>query len=326
MAAKNRAKKNRLPAVRPMLAVLSAQLPVQEAAYGFEVKWDGYRALAYWDGRTLRVESRNQQDLTGKLNDLAATAEKVFGRKSCILDGELVALDRKGHPSFDRLQQAMGWRHPESGNIPILFVAFDVLFIDGRWLGEEPLVHRRKILESAVKENRSWKLSPWAAGKGKQMLKTARQHGLEGVMAKRLDSAYYPGERSDAWLKIKLRKRQEFVVAGWTPGKGTAESGIGSLLLGYYGGRPRQLHYAGNVGTGFRESERRTLWEHLKTRQRRVSPFQEPVEDRAAHFVIPELVAEIEFTSWTAQRKVRQASFLGFRKDKRPEEVTADPA
>ena len=333
-----------LPSVEPMLAVLSAGLPPDLHNYGFEYKWDGVRALCYWDGRSLRFESRNRLDITHRYPELHLLGE-ALGSRPAVLDGEIVALDESGKPSFPLLQNRM---HVNShrdierlvDEVPVRYLVFDLLHLDGRSVMDRSYVHRRDLLEQLTLLGPTWQVPPSHVGEGEAMLAAAREQALEGVMAKRLDSLYVPGRRSPDWLKIKVVARQEFVIGGWVPGdQGTNLARIGSLLVGYYepacaspgpgaGNATRKrgnvLRFGGGVGTGYDQRWHRTLTAALKPLTRATSPFADPVPKRDAIFVEPLLVAEVEYRRWPVGGVLHQASFKGLRTDKSPRKVVRE--
>lgn len=323
-----------LPAgIEPMLAVLSQDLPIDPDHWGFEYKWDGVRALCYWDGRRLRLESRNQLDITRRYPELHVLAE-ALGSRSAILDGEIVALDENDRPSFPLLQNRMHVNDPVAierlvAEVPVRYLVFDLLHLDGRSTIDRPYLHRRDLLEQLTLVGPSWEVPPAHVGEGAAMLAAARENQLEGIVAKHIDSVYEPGRRSPAWLKIKVVARQEFVVGGWVPEGGNNLGRVGSLLLGYYerGQKPRGgkvLRFAGGVGTGFNDTWHRELTSLLRPMTRASSPFVNPVPKRQAVFVEPMLVAEVEYRRWPAGAQVQQASFKGLRTDKDPRRVVRE--
>jgi bifunctional non-homologous end joining protein LigD len=313
--------------IPPMLAVLS-NLPTDVGKYAFEYKWDGVRALTFWDGLKLRILSRNLLDITANYPELQALG-RALGRKRAIFDGEIVALDERGLPSFPLLQNRMHVAHPEKSlvkKVPILYMLFDVLFAGPKPTLDLPYTDRREILERLTLKGPCWEISPAHVGEGPNMLESARRTGLEGVVAKRLDSRYEPGRRSPSWLKTKVIFGQEFVIGGWIPQVETLTSRIGSLLLGYYEGEGRQkrLRFAGGVGSGFSEAEHAALVRELTALTRATSPFADPIPKKGALYVDPRLVAEIEYRRWPAGGLVHQAAYKGLRWDKPAQDVVKE--
>jgi bifunctional non-homologous end joining protein LigD len=304
-----------LPQLQPMLAKLGT-MP-SSPGYAFEFKWDGYRALCYWDGRRLRLESRNGLDLTPQFPELLSLSRQI--REPLILDGEICAFDSKGRANFQMLQNRMGFRMRADRGINISYMIFDILHLGRRSLLNKNYLERRQALESLGLRGNAWN-TPSSYPDGDALLSVAESHGYEGIMAKRTDSDYVPGRRSDAWIKIKLHRRQEFVIGGWLPGLGILEQSIGALLIGYYEGD--RLRFAGKVGTGFTFETRTVLKEYLLKVRRHTSPFADkvPLQSRA-NFVEPIFVCEVEFTEWTDGTHIRHPSFKGLRTDKDPTQI-----
>ncbi len=320
-----------LPAlVRPMLAVAREELPADDDAYGYEFKWDGVRAVVYVTGGRPRVLSRNDNDVTGTYPELRAMAE-AMGSHQAVLDGEIVAFDRAGRPSFSTLQSRM---HVTTAaavrrlvrEVPVTFLAFDLLHLDGRSLLDAPYEERRAALESLGLDGPHWQTPPWFRGDGAAVLAASKEQGLEGVLCKRLGSRYAPGRRSDTWLKVKHALHQEVVLGGWKPGAGRRAGTIGSLLLGVPDGTGA-LAYVGHVGTGFTGRMLDDLRERIGPLERDSSPFAGAVprtHARDAHWVQPRLVGEVAFTEWTTDGRLRHPTWRGLRPDKRPAEVTRE--
>jgi bifunctional non-homologous end joining protein LigD len=308
--------------IQPMLAVLST-LPPDPKPYSFEFKWDGVRAITYFDGRRLSMESRNRLDITPRYPELHAIAKELSGRRA-ILDGEVVALDKDGRPSFPLLQQRMHVR--DSGavkilmkSVPVYYMLFDILYLDNQVTMPLPFKKRREMLEELMLSGQNWRTSPAIEGEGKSMYETALAHTMEGIVAKKLDSLYEPGRRSPNWLKIKIVQSQELVVGGWCPEKGDNRSRIGCLLLGYYD--KGQFRYAGSVGTGYTDAVHGQLVEKLQKIGRPTSPFTEKVPKPNPIFVDPKLVVEVDYRRWPEGGLVQQASYKGLRMDKKASQV-----
>jgi bifunctional non-homologous end joining protein LigD len=300
----------------PMLATLAEDVP-RGAGWTFEVKWDGYRALAYLQGGDTTLISRNGNDQTARFSSVAKEVVKAIKTPDCVLDGEVCALDESGRASFSAMQQG-------KPGTPIVYYVFDVLEVEGEPVVDLPLVERRKRLEQLLdRRNRTVRLSE-TFDDGRALYEAAKQQRLEGIMAKRLESRYLPGKRTRDWLKIKTHGEQEFVIAGYTKGTGRRASSFGSLVLGYY--RRNELVYAGNVGTGFNSREIEKLLDKLRPLRRDTPPFREvpkmpKVRKGDVIWVEAKLVAEVEFAEWTHDGRLRAPSYKGLREDKRAEEV-----
>jgi bifunctional non-homologous end joining protein LigD len=311
----------------PMLARAGA-LPADDSDWAFEVKWDGVRAIAYSEPGELRLESRNLNDITDSYPEIFGV-NAALGSHSAVLDGELVAFDASGRPSFEMLQQRMHTasraqaRRLAKGS-PVTYVIFDLLWLDGHSLMPAPYSERRARLAELKLDGERWQTPDHVVGQGAQLLAASAEQHLEGVVAKRLSSIYQPGARSRDWLKVKTLARQELVVGGWMPGKGKRQQSIGALLLGVYepGG---VLRYAGRVGSGFDEQDLQRLSRLLAPLQRPTSPFgagEKP--PRAASFCEPQLVVEVEFTSWTSAGSLRHPVYKGLREDKPARQVVRE--
>jgi bifunctional non-homologous end joining protein LigD len=312
--------------LKPMAAVLST-LPRDDENWGYEIKWDGIRAIAYCEAGTLRLESRTLREITSTYPELRTLAAEL-GSTDAVLDGEIVAFDDSGKPSFERLQGRMNVASDAAirrrmADTPVTYMIFDLLYVDGRTLMDLPYTERRERLEELGLEGPHWQTPSYHRGDGEGLLDLTKKQGLEGLVAKRLDSRYLPGRRTRAWLKVKNVMSQELVIGGWLPGQGRRAGTIGALLVGYHeedDGEPR-LRYAGRVGTGFTDAELDRLASLLEPLRTKKSPFTGRQPPREAVFVEPKLVAEIEFREWTATRTLRAPSYKGLRPDKEPEEV-----
>ena len=310
----------------PMLAQLG-DLPPDGDRYGFEVKWDGIRAVAYWRPGRWRVETRNLADVTARWPELRDLG-RGLGARSAVLDGEIVAFDESGRPSFERLQSRMHLTgeaaiRRRASEIPATYVIFDLLWLDGESLMDRPYTERRAALDELGLHGRAWQTPAYHRGDGAQLLAATREQGLEGVVAKRLDSRYDPGRRSGAWVKVKHTRRQELVIGGWLRGDMGRADRLGALLVGH---RDEHgcLRYVGKVGMGYSDADRGELRARLERIPRDESPFtgRQPVAN--AIFVEPRLVAEFEFAGWTASGMLRHPSYKGLREDVAPADVVRE--
>ncbi len=300
----------------PMLAS-TAPLPGGKD-WAYEVKWDGVRALVAVEGGAVRATSRNGNDITGGYPELRS----LLDLPDVLLDGEIVAF-RDGIPDFGLLQNRMHVRSPSPALVaqtPVAFIPFDVLHVGDSSQLTSSYDERRAVLASLLPDAPE----PFH-GDGSLLLEMTRAQGLEGLVAKRRDSTYSPGRRTDAWIKVKHVQRQSAVVCGWKEGDGGRSGQLGSLLLGVHG--PDGLVFCGRVGTGFTAALLRSTAARLAPLAVEVSPFdvEVPAEDaRTAHWVSPSLVVDVEFTAWTHDGKLRHPSFKGFRDDLDPSEVTRE--
>jgi bifunctional non-homologous end joining protein LigD len=310
----------------PMLA-RAGSLPADDAQWAHEIKWDGVRAIAYSRPGELRLESRNLNDITARYPELGRLV-RALGSRSAILDGEIVAFDSDGQPSFAALQQRMHLSSQaqvkrQAKSTPVTYMIFDLLWLDGHSLMGLPYGERRARLATLALSGESWQTPEHHVGDGAALLAASAEQGLEGIVAKRLDSAYQPGARAQDWVKVKRVGRQELVIGGWTPGKGKRKGHIGALLLGLY--EDRALRYVGRAGSGFSEAELDRLARLLEPLRRRSSPFTAgETPPRGGVFVEPRLVAEIEFSEWTASGSVRHPVYKGLREDKLAEQVVRE--
>lgn len=315
-------------AIRPMLATLVDE-PFDDNEWLFEVKWDGYRAIAFVDEHGVRFVSRNQNDLTYGYPELASLPKHVRAR-TAVIDGEIVAVDAEGRSSFSLMQQRTGMSVAEGGrrlritdpNIPVLYYAFDLIYLDGFNLTRVYLEERKKLLREILVESDVVRFSEHFAGNGRELFAAARERKLEGIIAKRRHSCYVQ-KRTREWLKMKITQTQECVIAGYTDPKGSREH-FGSIVLGLYSDQDRLMH-VGQAGSGFTEQTHAEMWKALKSLETSTNPFGHKIESsRKVHFLEPKLVAEIRFTEWThegqsGEIKMRAPVFLGLRLDKRPE-------
>lgn len=298
----------------PMLATLSETLPTGDG-WIFEFKWDGYRAIAVVHGGSVRLFSRNGNDFTARFRSVGRDIVHAVKTPSAVLDGEVVAFDEEGKASFGAMQQ---------GAAAYAFFAFDLLELDGRPLLDEALEARREKLRELLDEQSGAVHFSESFTDGGAVFKAAEQQGLEGVVAKRLGSRYLPGKRTGDWRKIKAVNRQEFVIAGYTRGRGRRQKTLGSLVLSV--SRPGGLEWVGNVGTGFDGQEIKRLMRKLKPLERQTSPLvnvpkmpRVRVDD--VTWVTPKLVCEVKFSEWTHEGHLRAPVYLGLREDKAPADV-----
>ena len=304
---------------RPMLATLSGELPSGDE-WLFEVKWDGYRALGYVREGSVRLVSRNGNDLTQRFPQVSRALAQAVRSPVCVVDGEVCALDESGRPSFSAMQQG-------KPGTPIVYAVFDLLELDGRPVVDLPLTERRDRLEELLDaSDRTIQLSA-AFDDGNALYDAALEQRLEGVMAKKRGSRYAEGRRTRDWLKIKTHGRQEFVICGYTRGQGRREGRFGALVLGT--NRDGELVWVGNCGTGFSDRVIDELLAKLEPLRRDASPFREvpkmpKVRKGDVAWVEPKLVAEVSFVEWTHDGHLRAPSFEGLREDKPPEAVVRE--
>jgi len=299
----------------PMLATLAKELP-KGPGWLFEGKWDGYRTIAYFRGGDPNLRTRRDQDYTERFAAVARELPRALRTSDCVLDGEVCAIDEQGRTSFSAMQK---------GGYPLVYYVFDLLELEGIPLIDLPFVERRQRLDDILdRRNRTVQLSE-AFEDGHSLEQAALQQGLEGVMAKRAQSRYEPGRRSREWLKVKPgKKRQEFVIAGYTKGQGRRAGRLGALILA--ANRGGELHYVGNCGTGFTETEIDKLLKLLRPLERPTSPFpavpkMPRIRKGDVVWVEPKLVCEVEFVEWTHDGHLRAPSYQGLREDKSPDEV-----
>jgi bifunctional non-homologous end joining protein LigD len=325
-----------VPVKRPMPATIHPMLaesiddPFDDNAWLFEIKWDGYRAIAFIEDGRVRLVSRNQNELTARYPELKDMPEFVKA-KSAILDGEVVALDSEGRASFSLMQQRTGFRPgghraAAKADVPVLYYAFDLLYLDGYDWRRMPLEERKAKLASILKAGDSLRYSDHYAVQGKALFEIAQERNLEGILAKKRNSCYEE-RRSHEWLKIKIRHQMECVVGGYTEPEGT-RAHFGSLVLGLYD-KQGQLIHVGQVGSGFDQKLLSEIWKALKKIETKQNPFYGEVEAlRKVSWVKPELVAQVEYAEWTegansgSGPKLRAPVFLGLREDKDPKECT----
>jgi len=310
--------------IDPMLATLTHTVFSREG-WIFEPKFDGERCLAFRDGRKLRMYSRNIRPLNETYPEIAE-ALAAQRQDSFIVDGEVVTFDERGVSSFARLQQRMqihDARAALSTGVPVWYYVFDLLYFEGENLMPVPLRRRKERLAGALEFRDPLRLTTYRETEGERYFEEACRQRWEGLIAKNLESAYEAGRRSREWLKFKCVNRQEFVIGGYTEPRGH-RVGFGALLAGYYD--HGKLRYAGKVGTGFDDAVLAGLHRRMAALEISSPPFAATADlpRRDVHWVKPELVAEIGFTEWTGDGKLRHPRFLGLREDKAPEQVTRE--
>jgi bifunctional non-homologous end joining protein LigD len=316
------------PLFTPMLAEAGYK-PFDDAGWRFEPKMDGIRTLAYVTTEGTRLVSRTGREQTLQYPELDHLAEYV-NALSAVIDGEIVALDEQGVPSFELLQQRMNISSPREvarmrRNVPVTIYLFDVLWLDGQDLTALPLEERRRLLEETVTQHGPVKLTYFVDRDGIRFFEASKKVGLEGVIAKRLGSLYQPGRRSKDWRKLKALNRQDCVILGWTAGTGSRAMSFGSLLVGAY--HNGTLIWIGQVGTGFTDERIRDLMQQLKELEVPKAPIQDPALSavKGARFVRPDLVCEVEFLQMTKAGKLRAPSFKRLRPDKAPVDAILEP-
>ena len=310
------ARKARLPAIiKPMLATLVDD-PFSDPEWIFETKWDGFRSVCFIRNGKARFVSRNQIEMTPQYPELADVPKQI-NAKEAILDGEIVALDKDGLPKFQLLQNKLRIRsgsYAHAGNAQIVYFVFDLLYVDGFDLMNCSVLERKAKLAEILRPAKFIKLSEHIEGDGEEFFKHIEKFHLEGMIAKRAASKYVQKRTSD-WLKVKTVLRQEVVIAGYTEPRGT-RSYFGSLVVGLY--RGKDLIYVAHTGGGFNEQTLAKLYKLMQPLKTADSPFKvKPKTNEPVQWVKPKLVAEVKFSEWTADEKMRQPIFLGLREDKK---------
>jgi bifunctional non-homologous end joining protein LigD len=314
-----------MKALEPMAALLVEALPTGDE-WLYEAKFDGYRALAMKDGASVRLLSRRGNDLTASY-PVIQKAVKALETKSAVIDGEIVAFDEAGRPSFQHLH------HRSAKPAAIRYFAFDLLHLNGKDLQAQPLTARRAALEKLVAGS-DVVFSPELPGTAEDVIQAIAQVGLEGVVAKRRDSRYEPGKRSGAWQKFKVKLRQEFVIGGYKP----EHRNFQSIVVGYY--ENKKLRFAARVRSGFTPAQRAALFDLLRPLKTDTCPFTDLPSTKTGHWgegvtekdmkilkwVKPTLVAEVAFTEWTRDGNLRHSAFVGLRTDKDARNVVRERA
>jgi bifunctional non-homologous end joining protein LigD len=314
-------------AITPMLAT-PVDKPFDDPEWLFEIKWDGYRAIAFIENGKVRLVSRNQNDLTSQYSELH-DLPRLVKAKNAILDGEIAALDEQGRASFSLMQQRTGIRGGGRRtaarlDVPVVYYVFDLLYADGYDLRRVALEERKQALVQMVGTNEFVRHSEHFPERGVALFEAAKQQGLEGILAKHRGSLYEE-RRSREWLKIKITQTVDCVIGGYTDPEGSRQY-FGSIVLGLYN-ESGQLIHVGQAGTGFTQATLKEIWQILKPLETKRSPFYGPVEAANAHWLKPQRVAEIKFTEWTHETaeggmKLRAPVFMGLREDKDPKQCT----
>ncbi|MEU6241550.1 ATP-dependent DNA ligase [Streptomyces sp. NPDC047024] len=301
--------------------------PAQDHRWAYETKQDGQRVMVYLPGDgTVLLRARSGEDITAAYPELAPLGT-ALDTTPAVLDGEVLALDEQGRADFQLLQGRMGLAHSpalaarRAGQVPVHLVLFDVPFL-GEPLLRTPYARRRTALEALALDGPHWSVPGAMVGHGAEALRATREHGLEGLVCKRLDSAYEPGVRSRAWIKIRNQRSADVIVGGWLPGKGRLSGLPGALLLGQRGGG--RLRYTGRVGTGWSEAERSELAIMIRELASDECPFDPAPRIAEAHWVLPRLVGEVGYSTRTRAGLLRQPTWLRLRPDLTPEESAAE--
>ena len=289
-----------------MLATLVSE-PFHRPGWVYEEKYDGYRILAYKEGQKVTLFSRNAKDRTGTFSEVAEAIATLPAR-ALLLDGEVVAFDKRLVSRFQLLQQ---------GRVPYVYMVFDCLYRDGKDLRAKPLPVRRAALEEEIGKTERLFASRRLGGNGLAAFQTAKKKGYEGLVAKDASAPYIEG-RSTKWLKVKVHQEEEFVIVGFTPPAGS-RTHFGALMLGAY--HDKDLVYVGKVGTGFTHATLNSLYARLRALVQKTPGIKNPPREKGAVWVAPRLVAQIAFHEWTADERLRQPVYLGLRDDKKPADV-----
>lgn len=302
--------------IEPMLADARNEVPKGDD-FVFEVKWDGIRALISVDEGTIRIHSRNQMDITAQFPEL--TVPEAFRVSGALLDGEIVCLDEAGKPIFKNVIHRMQQKGETSisrakAKFPAVCYVFDLLYLDGRPVIHEPLTRRRTWLADVVKKDSSFRVSEMV-DEGNELFEAAKQLGLEGIMAKRKNSPYLPGKRSDHWLKVKTRQTMDVVIIGYTPGKGDRSQTFGALHIAEQ--TTDGLRYLGKVGTGFDEKLLNSIDTEIRKIKTTSKPIPEkPLDEKVSIWIEPELICEVQYASFTKDGMLREPVFLRMRDDR----------
>ncbi len=305
--------------IEPMKARLEDPDPTRD--WQFEVKWDGYRAIAFCGDR-LKLQGRRLNEITADFPELAPLAAQE-GCSGCIFDGELAVFDEGGIPDFQLMQARRDL------GLEVRFLIFDLLWSEGQDLRSRSYLERRRLLEGIGPAGSHWSVPERLDGDLDEVMAATAALGLEGVIAKDPDSPYVSGRRTRYWRKVKHVRRQEFVIGGWLPGRGHRASTLGALLVGYHDPPGGELRFAGRVGTGMSQRLLAELAHDLSSHRRETPPFRESdlaAIPRDAEWTEPRTVVEVKFTQWTQDGFLRNPVFVGYRPEKAPDEVVREEA
>jgi len=313
LISRNSGSSKRLPNfIKPMLASLHDK-PFDDPNWIYEIKWDGYRAIAEINKKDIRLYSRNGISFKDDYPGIYEELHKI--KKNVVIDGEIVALDKNGKPHFQLLQQ-----YAKSGEVPVCYYVFDCLYVNGRSIENKPLIERKKILKDLLPESNIVKFCDHIEGTGKAFFALAKKEKLEGVVAKRADSIYRENSRSADWLKLKNIIMDEAVIAGYTQPRGGRKY-FGALVLGLY--KKGKLIYIGHTGTGFTDATLKEVYDKMQPLKTDKSPFDTKVTVNApVTWVKPKLVCNLKYSEVTTDNRRRHPVFLGLRIDMDPEDVT----
>lgn len=304
-------------AYKPMLATLFEK-PFDDKNWVFEIKWDGFRLITEKRGSTIRLWSRNGIDVTTKYAVLLPALEKIEG--SCVIDGELCALDAHGHSRFQLLQNALNKK------ARLIYVVFDLLFVGGKDIRNKPLLERKEVLKSLLPRDLLLRYSEHVPEFGKREFAKAQRAHEEGVIAKRAAGLYYSGKRTREWLKFKAIYEQEVVIVGYTEPRRSRKY-FGSLVLAVRDKPKRSWVYVGHVGTGFDGAALQSVYAAMQSLRTAKKPLEQKVKyESATTWLIPRLVCEVKFTEWTSDGEMRHPVFLGLRIDKKALDVIREQA
>jgi len=307
--------------VEPMLAK-PGELPGDEG-WAYEIKWDGIRAVAFVEGGRIKLMSRRKSVITGGYPELSALG-RALGTHEAILDGEIVAFEN-GLPSFQKLQSRMNLTSDAqirrmAASTPVVYMIFDLLWLDGHSLMEQSYEDRRRLLGKLELTGPAWQTPAYHVGDGAGLLEASKAQGLEGVVAKRLNCPYIPGRRTPGWVKVKNVRSAEVVIGGWTAGDGGRAGRLGALSLGFY--EDGELVFAGKAGSGFNEAELKRVQGLLEPLARPTSPFTAGLKpEKGTKFVEPQLVASVVYTEMTRDGTLRHPVYKGLRDDIDPAQV-----